>query len=248
MWRTAYFIAIGLFLGIVSYVVPPGPFVVGWSLLVGVVAFFGIRFVNAQIEDQPTEVAAMVVSGGATLLGWILKLVHLRAQTGWFEGIGVVAAVGTAWALDALTTTAGSKICFICKQPAGDRPFSCPRCRQTICARPSCWIARHARCKWCHEREVVFPTTEEWWKRQVGPRVTTGNCSGPCLKEAYETDLRACPRCRWPFCKRCWDRQNFTCTHCGWVMPDLPKALAPFVAVSPPPAFEPNERISRRRP
>src|SRR5262245_39225217 len=141
MWPTTYFAAIAVLLGAVSFVVPSGPAVFAWSLVVGVMSFLGVRFIDEHMSDVPTEVAAMIIAGGATLSGWVWKLAH--GWTGWIDGTGVVVAVGSVWALDALTTPARSKSCFLCKQPAGDRPFTCPRCQLTICTRPSCWIARH---------------------------------------------------------------------------------------------------------
>jgi hypothetical protein len=56
-----------------------------------------------------------------------------------------------------------------------------------------------------------------------------GACAS-CYKEANETDLRACGRCKWPSCRRCWDHHNGQCSHCEWVLPDLPASLQPFFA------------------
>jgi len=124
--------------------------------------------------------------------------------------------------------------CSLCRAPVADRAtFTCPRCHQVVCSRPTCWKGQHARCRSCDEREVVlFPVREDWWQARVGARVRAGACHS-CYKEAHESDLRECGQCRFPTCRRCWDYNNGRCPRCGWVMPDLPPAIQPFVGQRP---------------
>jgi hypothetical protein len=185
--------------------------------------------VLAHNGEAPGELTAMVLGAGAVALGGALKVVYGVDGITWADPVGALVAQGVAWGADAATAGTG-RACFVCKSPLRDEsPFTCPRCHQTICELPTCWVARRFRCQLCDEREVVlFPAAESWWAQRVGPRVREGTCSS-CYGEAGEADLRSCGRCRWTMCRRCWDYHNGRCTHCDWVMPELPDALARFL-------------------
>jgi hypothetical protein len=43
-------------------------------------------------------------------------------------------------------------------------------------------------------------------------------------------NLRACHKCGRTQCKACWDYGNAQCTHCGWVVSDLPDKLKMYVS------------------
>ena len=134
-------------------------------------------------------------------------------------------ATALASAFFSLAFSGGSKTCQLCKLPAPEQAgFSCPRCHDRVCARPTCWNAKYVRCVRCHEREIVIlPTAESWWRPRLGPKVKNGQCNH-CYKEAHEADLRECGQCHWPMCQRCWDYHNGICQRCKWVIPDLPPA------------------------
>ncbi len=183
----------------------------------------------AHTGEPPGPLSAMLVGSGAVTLGGALKLAVGPHGITWADPVGLLVAQGVAWGLEAATTGTG-RVCFICKNAVSDHDaFVCPRCQQTICARPTCWVGRRFRCRFCDEREVLlFPLENSWWAQRVGARVLDGTCAS-CYKEATETDLRACGRCRWTMCKRCWDYHNGRCIHCDWLMPGLPAALEQFM-------------------
>jgi hypothetical protein len=234
MLRAAYLTGMALLLGLVSFVIgsATGPLLtLAWAAGAGIVSTLGVRFL-LPAGNAPHDLAAMLVAGSGLALGGALKWMVGSPAAGWQDPIALLVAEGGAWAADVLLSRDAATPCFICHQPLEEGAhFTCPRCRETICTRPSCWVARHFRCRSCDERDVVlFPIAEEtWWRTRLGARVTTGACAS-CYKEADETDLRACGRCQWPSCKRCWDYHNGQCTHCQWVLPDLPAALRPFLA------------------
>jgi hypothetical protein len=204
--------------------------VVLWAIAVGVVSLLFVRLLTSfgripSAELMPMVMAGVVIGGGAALK-WLIQPENMRPV----DAGAILVAMASAWLTD-LLPKGQARRCFICKQPVQEAaPFTCPRCHQVICSRPSCWAARHFRCRYCHEREVIiFPSDERWWRARLGPRVSKGSCSS-CYKESGEADLRECGQCSWPMCKRCWDYHNGRCTHCEWVLPELPASLAPFVA------------------
>jgi hypothetical protein len=233
MLRQLYFIAATLLVGLVTFALSSAvgaALALLWSILVGGVALVFVRLIDTNAGVEPSEVGAMVMSGCALAFSGSLKWLADAPTLGWHDAIAVPVGMAAAWGLNALTGTPRGGTCFICKLPLGKQPvFACPRCHQIVCARPSCWMARHFRCRYCDERDViVFPIDERWWKPRLGERVRSGAC-GSCFKEANEADLRECGRCRWPMCKRCWDHHNGQCTHCQWVMPGLPPDLETFM-------------------
>jgi hypothetical protein len=207
-----------------------------WAFMVGALSLVFVKLIEGQSGDGSVGSAPMVMAGLAMLLEWGLKEL-IAAPAGaptaiWYDAAAVFVAIASAAGLESLVAARGKRTCFICKlQIDGPSAFTCPRCHQTICVRPSCWIGRHFRCRYCDDRDVViFPMHDEpWWRARVGGRVRNGAC-GSCFKEAGEADLRACAQCSWPMCKRCWDYHNGRCSRCEWVMPDLPPPLRPFVA------------------
>lgn len=230
------YLAVGAaFWAVLTYLLASSLPPVAWVLLALAAGGASVHFARLMDDVDGSRspayvplVLAGVAQGGAVLLMAVAgtaNLVHL---------LGTAAAVAAAWLLAAMTAQRQQAPCFICKNAAGDQRFHCPRCHQVICARPTCWIARHARCRWCDEREVVaFPTTEPWWSARVGARAAHGECA-ICFKDANERDLRECRQCHWPMCRRCWDLQNGRCSHCDWVMPDLPPELAAYVMAGAP--------------
>ena len=237
MLRRAYFVGITLLLALVSFVVTAragGAVIVVWAAAVGALAVVAVKLIS-QAGEPASEIAAMLMAGAVLAASGSLKWIVGPAPVGWPEAVAVLAGLGTAWGLDLLVAGRSGRACFICKLPIDERvPFACPRCHQVICTRPSCWIARRFRCRYCDERDVIiFPIDEQWWRTRLGPRVREGSCTN-CFKEAHEADLRACGRCRWTMCKRCWDYHNGQCAHCGWVLPDPPAALRPFLSAGHP--------------
>jgi hypothetical protein len=203
------------------------------AAVVGAASLLFVRLIDLQAGEAQNELTAMLMAGSAAAVSWGLKALVGSNMLGWHDGTAVLVAMGTAWACDVMGANRTARVCFICKSAIGDAThFSCPRCQQLVCSRPSCWMARRFRCRSCDEREVVaFPIDERWWRARLGARVSTGSC-GSCYKEAGEADLRECGQCHWPMCKRCWDYHNGQCTHCEWTVPDLPKALQPFMGAS----------------
>lgn len=233
MMARAYIAGLALLMGLLSFVIAAStgaPLTLAWSLVAGGLAFLFVRMLT-EATDMWSGLEAMAVAGASVAMGGALKWLTGSPTTGSHDAIGILVAMGAAWGLDASVSRGRATPCFVCKESLeGVGGFSCPRCKQSICARPSCWIGRRFRCRYCDERDVVlFPNDERWWRSQVGARVTDGSCSN-CYKEAHEADLRACGRCQWTWCRRCWDHQNGQCGHCDWIIPDLPAALRPFYA------------------
>jgi hypothetical protein len=250
MLKKTYFIAVTLLLGLLSFVVTASagvPVTLVWSLAMAALSLLFVRLISSSVEP-PSDIAPMLMGGIIVALGAGLKWLAGSPTVGWPDSVAILISVGAAWGLDVLFAGGGNRQCFICKRPIAERaPFACPRCHQAICTLPSCWIARHFRCRSCDEREVIiFPIDEQWWRTRLGPRVSNGSCNS-CYKEANEADLRACGRCRWAMCRRCWDYHNGQCTHCEWIVPDPPSALRPYLGTSE--AFEPGriDREARRQ-
>ena len=168
---------------------------------------------------------------GVVLLASAVLEVGLRPDFGeWFAflaaGLGSGAAV--------LFTLRNRTRCDLCNrrlQPQALR-FRCPRCTQQVCEE-TCWNFEHRRCALCLEQRVpVLPIESSWWTRVTGPRATQGRCQ-VCLTAADQTDLRACPRCRRPQCRDCWDFRNGECARCNAALPDLPAALSDIIVSAP---------------
>jgi hypothetical protein len=249
--KATYSVAATLLLAGVSFALTTSSstaVVIGWSLVVGAVSSLFMKLIEAE-SVTAAGAESMLMAGAVGLVTWGLKWLANSTIAEWDDGVAVLVAVGVAWGLDALVATGSGARCFMCKRPIDGSPsFACPRCHQTICARPECWIARQFRCEGCREREVVlFPDDERWWRARVGSRLSNGTCS-VCLRPANERDLRACGQCPWPMCTRCWDLQNGRCVKCDWIMPDLPEELRPFLNAFGGAADEHSDRAARRRP
>jgi len=213
-----------------------------WAVAVGGLSVLFVRMIEDQIEVRG-EAAPLLMAGSAMVLAWVSRWIWMGRpdrEAVWVDAAAAFVALGAAWTTDAVAASRTARVCFICKTRIAERPIVCPRCHQAICSQPSCWIARHVRCRSCDERDVVvFPMQDEaWWKTRLGPRVMTGTC-GSCFEEARATDLRACGECSWPMCKRCWDYHNGRCVRCEWTVPSLPESLQRIlVGAGAPPGAE----------
>jgi hypothetical protein len=199
-----------------------------WAAVSGVLCALFWRLLNPEKVLSPDDdvVAPVLMAAAAAAVGALTRLAIGLGDAGLWDFGGLLLATGTAWGIQALRRHGPAGTCFLCKSPmprgAG---FACPRCRERVCESPNCWNAKHFRCTLCHEREVVlFPIRDAWWAEQLGPRATHGQCS-ICYKESHETDLRECGQCGWPMCRRCWDYHNGLCSHCGWLIRDVPREL-----------------------
>jgi hypothetical protein len=126
------------------------------------------------------------------------------------------------------------KRCALCnRRLAGAVALECPRCGMIVCDE-HCWDFDHYRCNLCEANRVpIFAPDARWWDGKFGPRVEYGRCQ-ICLSAAAEVNLRACGRCGRAQCKDCWDYANGQCTHCGWVVSDLPDKLKVYVSAREP--------------
>lgn len=169
----------------------------------------------------------VLLAGVVLLASAVLELAFQPEFAGWFAflaaGLGSGATV--AW------TLRNRVRCNLCNRrlASGALTFRCPRCTQQVCEE-TCWSFEHRRCTLCLEQRVpVLPVETSWWSRVAGPRVPQGRCQ-VCLVAADAADLRACPRCRRPQCRDCWDFRNGECARCEAALPDLPASLAGIVA------------------
>ena len=231
--RTAYLIAGSLLLGLVFFAVAtirqPLLTLLG-ACGVGFASFMSWRALDAHESSSRNGTYSILMAALASLVGALLTWAVSPSPTEPWAWLGIGLAMVTAGGIWALSKKDGGPSCFVCRLPLERAAsFVCPRCRQTVCARPSCWNGRHLRCRYCLDREVVvFPLDERWWRTQLGPRVMKGECTS-CYKEAQETDLRECRQCHWSTCKRCWDYHNGRCLHCDWVIRNLPRQLRLFI-------------------
>jgi hypothetical protein len=139
--------------------------------------------------------------------------------------LAAVAAGGTVW----VRTQSSTSKCPLCGGPMrAEVSFDCPRCNLHVC--DGCWRFESLRCRLCDDNKVpVFPADPRWWRDLFGDAVNRGRCQ-LCLAEPDKERLYACPRCSRPQCRSCWDHSNGRCQRCGWIIEDLPPALASYVA------------------
>lgn len=225
------------------------------SPAVGLLGYGFFRLIDPTERGRAGHLRILCATGiGAAFGAGLSTVLGVSQNPGW-DWAGVVLSVTIGSATYALFGRSGAEPCSLCKTPVQGAGIHCPRCGDFVCAKPTCWNGKYARCVRCHDREIViFPIAERWWDARLGRRVMKGECSS-CYKEAHETDLRECGQCRWPMCQRCWDYYNGTCQRCEWTIPDLPARLAPFMATpkrarkagrsakqpsSPPPAAPPR--------
>ena len=248
-----------LLVGLVYFALCATGFAMLCSPIVGLLGFSYFRLIDPAGRPGQTHVRMASAIGIGTVLGVGLAVALGITRTPLWDSLGAVLSVLIASAVFSLASRGSSEPCMLCKTPIRSGGFVCPRCSDQVCARPTCWNAKHARCARCHQREVViFPIAERWWDARVGRRVMKGECSS-CYKEAHESNLRECGQCRWPMCQRCWDYHNGVCQRCEWTIPDLPPQLQPFLgsrrarkpartgrrtapAAAPPPVSEPRPR------
>jgi hypothetical protein len=228
MPRLTYLTAATVLLALISLAGSAAGLALGlvWPLLIGTTAVVFARLVNTYNEDAPGRATPMMIAGVSVLLAVLIKWLSGSSSSGWQDGAALLFAPGTAWIAEVMLASGATRPCTVCKLPMQDQSaLTCPRCEQSVCTRPTCWVARHLRCRYCHEREVIaFPTDERWWSARTGRRVANGSCSS-CYKESTDADLRECQQCHWPMCRRCWDYHNGQCTRCKWIIPELPRVL-----------------------
>lgn len=224
---------VGLFLcGLLYFLFIVMDLAVLLSPAVGLLAYVFWRIVTVGETPKRSGWAILGVSAGGSALGLITARLLGLPGGGWWDAAGVLLAGFAGLAIHSLLAES-ARPCQLCGSEARGASFTCPRCQDVVCSRPTCWNARYSRCTRCHEREVpILPIHEQWWVARVGRRAHRGECTH-CYKEAHEADLRECGRCHWPLCRRCWDYLNGTCPRCEWVMPDLPPALAALTAARP---------------
>ena len=164
-----------------------------------------------------------LVCAGVVLLSTLLAELTFRSDFAeWFSFL--LAGAGSGVAMFVLLRTRVR--CALCNRRMGVQAlsFQCPRCHLKVCEE-TCWSFEHRRCTLCLEQRVpVLPTSEKWWTKAAGPRITYGRCQ-MCLGSAEQVDLRICPHCRRPQCRECWDFNNGECQRCGKALPDLPESL-----------------------
>ena len=205
--------------------------VVVWAALAGVLGVFLLELSFAADGAPMTWAAPSVLAAASVVAGTILKAIMAPGGSPVTDAAAVPIAALAALGFVKLRHWSRPATCSACRLPtAAAELLSCPRCGQLVCARPSCWSGRHLRCESCAQREVVLlPIRDEWWNRQLGPRVLQGACES-CYKEAQEADLRACGQCPLLMCRRCWDHHNGQCLRCRWLVPDLPPSIWPYLA------------------
>ena len=217
-----------------------------------------LQFVACLFGPVAALIVALLLGAAGTWLWLHFELLHHPvwlpplALTGsvFFAILTVELAVRpdfASWFAPLLTLTAASVTlgvmhrrrsqCNLCGRVLGTRGvvFHCPRCSMAVCDE-TCWSFEHRRCNLCLEQRVpILSIQDSWWSRVAGPRSLHGRCQ-LCLGAAEGLDLRACPHCRRPQCRSCWDFNNGECARCARSLPDLPPALTMAVAeVSEPP-------------
>lgn len=174
----------------------------------------------------------LLLTGVVLLATAVLELAFRPDFAEWFAFL----AAGLGSGATVLWTLRNRAKCNLCHRRLASQTlrFRCPRCSQEVCEE-TCWSFEHRRCALCLEQRVpVLPMENSWWARVAGPRATQGRCQ-VCLVAAEGADLRACPRCRRPQCRDCWDFRNGECARCEAALPDLPETLRNIVASVPGP-------------
>jgi hypothetical protein len=226
---TIYVIMGTLLVGLVYFALTATGLVLLLSPIVGILGFLFFRLIDPEERGRTGYLRVLTATGLGSVFGAAFGTLLGISHTLAWDWAGVAVTVISASAMYSLRARSGTEPCVLCKAPVAGAGFHCPRCHDWVCARPTCWNAKHSRCARCHEREIViFPIHEKWWDYQLGRKVMKGECTS-CYKEANETDLRECGQCHWPMCRRCWDYHNGTCTRCHWTIADIPPALAPFI-------------------
>ena len=195
------------------------------AVAIGFLVFLLPEFFLAKVEAWwPGVVLALCASLGGTLLRFISK----QPASRWIA-LAPLLALATSGGIT-IFQRYFAKRCALCnRRLAGDLALECPRCGLIVCDQ-NCWDFDHYRCRLCESNRVPILTPDaRWWDKQFGPRVKYGRCQ-ICLSPAAEVNLRACRKCGRTQCKACWDYGNAQCTHCGWVVSDLPDKLKMYVS------------------
>jgi Prokaryotic RING finger family 2 len=166
--------------------------------------------------------AVAVVTGGS-LAGILARHFGDPSNSSWVLWLSPVAASSTA-ELAILGDRLTSRRCPLCRKRIGSgATYNCPRCGLRVCE--ECWSFENYRCRLCERNKVpIFRPDALWWDAQFGPPIKSGLCQF-CQTPASATELRACGKCGRPQCRACWDFANGRCTHCDWLVRDLPTPL-----------------------
>jgi len=196
--------------------------------LIAVAAGFGLGGSSlALLRCFPVEFrrgwSAVAVVTGASLAGVLMRYVGNPDNASWLLWLAPVAASSTA-EMAIFGNRLSSMRCGLCRHPtASSAAYDCPRCRLKVCEK--CWSRQSLRCRLCQQNKVpIFSPDPQWWDRQFGLPLRSGLCQ-LCQTLASATDLRACGKCGRPQCRACWDFTNGRCSHCDWVVADLPGPL-----------------------
>lgn len=190
------------------------------ALLLGVgVTLLWLHF---ELPSSRPWLPPVLIAGTVLLSTLVLELAFRSIFAEWFTAFAALLGSGATMAL----TLSHRTRCNLCNRrlAARDLSFRCPRCSQQVCEQ-TCWDFEHRRCHLCLEQRVpILPIETSWWTRVSGPRMAQGRCQ-VCQITAEQADLRACPKCRRPQCRGCWDFLNGECGRCACALPDLPSAL-----------------------
>ena len=194
------------------------------SPLIALMAFAFWRLVQPEERGARGYQMVALMTGIGTVVASAVAVVAGVMPATSLQWLGVVVSTGLAAAIYSLTVSRGATPCPLCENSMTNG-LSCPRCQDTVCTRPTCWNAKHARCARCLDRAVVaLPMHQQWWKTRFGRKAGRGQCAY-CFKQADEANLYECPTCAQALCDRCWDHQNGVCSRCQWVIPNLPEKL-----------------------
>ena len=194
------------------------------ALLLGI----GITLLWLQFDLPSTRLwlPPLLLSSVVLVVSLVLELAFRPVLAEWFSAFVTAAGSGATMALVLSRRTR----CNLCNRRlgGGDLTFRCPRCTQPVCEQ-TCWNFEHRRCQLCLEQRVsILPLESSWWTRSAGPRMVQGRCQ-TCQAAADQADLRACPKCRRPQCRECWDFANGECARCGAALPNLPPSLGSVI-------------------
>jgi hypothetical protein len=224
-------IAATLFLAVIQFVAALAGAAAGLvaGLLVGLAAIPLLSLVDA---EPVSYWIAPVAAFAASCTGVAIRLVASAPEELQLLLLAPLVAGGAAAAVRTFREAASRK-CRLCNQRLGRAiTFVCPRCGLEVCE-SRCWEFDGLRCRLCAQNEVpLFPAEEAWWRQMFGNRLNRGRCQ-LCKDESLSADLRACPQCGRPQCRRCWDQANGQCQHCRWTAPDLPPELSQLMTTGP---------------
>lgn len=203
---------------------PGTPVAVGGAVVVGLLSPILLRFFQADFGPAP----ALLLAAGASLAGVAPGLVNRSAD---HLGMILVPAVALVTAgIFVLVQWGGQGRCALCnRRLSGGTWFRCPRCGLRVCD-DECWDFSNIRCRLCQQNKVPLAifADSRWLNDHLGEPLAKGRCQ-LCLASYSEADLRACGNCGRPQCRDCWDVTNGRCSHCGWLVDDLPAQLKVYL-------------------